>query len=161
MGEASNRKQPPLPCDARPRSALEHRYGLYSAAHDACASHAGANALLRLYAQTRRCRRAAELIALAETQAENGFPKLGIEHLGASQGSCPDCVRSACLSAELAPASSEQPERLVAAPRPSAAAPPGPERARRAVAPRSRAVTTAILVAVLVGVAAVYAVSAT
>jgi hypothetical protein len=80
------------------REHLDFRYALYSAAHDARTSNAGANALLRLYAHAQRCRRAAEGIDLAEAHVENGFPKLAPEHLGSQHGTCPDCVRSACLT---------------------------------------------------------------
>src|SRR5512134_1483374 len=102
--EQPAQEQPSPPREARPRSVLEYRYALYSAAYDARMSCAGANALLGVYARTNRCRRAAEVIALAESQAENGFPKLAVEHLDARQGACPHCVRSSCLSSELFPA---------------------------------------------------------
>jgi hypothetical protein len=106
------RKQTP---PARDREAvLEHRYDLYSRAYDTVASNGGANALLRLYAQALRCRRAAEVISLAESHHENGFPRLAMEHVGTTHGACADCARSSCLTAEELRQASEQPERLIA-----------------------------------------------
>lgn len=91
--EASIDEQPPIT-----REHLDFRYALYSAAHDALTSNAGANALLRLYAHAQRCRRAAEVIALAEAHVENGFPKVAAEHLTPQHGACSDCARAACLT---------------------------------------------------------------
>ena len=96
---------PPLP------PALEYRYDLYSRAYDAFTSNLGANARLGFYSRAMRCRRAAEVITLAEGEVENGFPKR-IEHVGSQYGSCSDCVRSACLAAEEL-ITSESPERRI------------------------------------------------
>jgi hypothetical protein len=78
---------------------LDFRYGLYSRAYDALLSSCGANQLLRFHALTLRCRRAAELIELAELHVANGFAKVDGEHLGSDLGDCADCVRSGCLAA--------------------------------------------------------------
>lgn len=87
--------------ESAPRHVSEFRHGLYSRAYDALMSNAGANALLRLHAQALGCSRAAEGVELAGYHVDNGFPKLGAEHLPARCGGCLDCARATCLSLEL------------------------------------------------------------
>jgi hypothetical protein len=87
--------------ESAPTHLSEFRHGLYSRAYDALLSGAGANALLRLYAQALGCSRAAEGVELAGYHVDNGYPKVGAEHLPARSGGCPDCARAACLAIEL------------------------------------------------------------
>lgn len=83
--------------DPSAQRVLEFRYGLYSRAYDAVLNRCGANELLRLHAEALGCRRAAEVVELAEQQVECGFPQLDAEHLTARIGGCADCVRNCCL----------------------------------------------------------------
>ena len=93
---------------------LEYRYELYCRAHDAYERGARAE-VAPLHALALRCRRTAEMIAMAELLVENRYPRLKLEHIGAHHATCTDCLRPACLSAdELAGATAQEPRRLIA-----------------------------------------------
>jgi hypothetical protein len=83
--------------DTSEQRVLEFRYGLYSRAYEALLQRVGANGMLRLHSQALGCRRAADVIELAELHVENGFPRLDAEHLVAQVGDCADCGRASCL----------------------------------------------------------------
>jgi hypothetical protein len=76
------------------------RYELYSRAVDALRGEHGADLLPMLTAEAHGCRRATEVVELAEFHVAFRFPKRGIEHFVRQLGRCSDCQRPRCVADE-------------------------------------------------------------
>jgi hypothetical protein len=79
------------------------RYELYSRAVDELRGEHAADALPRLLPETHGCRRATEVIELAEFHVAFRFPKRGIEHFVRQLGRCSDCQRQVCVADDAPP----------------------------------------------------------